>query len=63
MVDRGSKRARAPKGPISILCHRILILLYIPAVHFYGSLFALKGYLQEPSTLMTVFKSETKLLH
>ena len=60
---RGGKRsrARAPKGPVNILCHRILLLLYISAVHLYDNLSALKGYLQEPSTLMTVFMSETKM--
>ena len=42
---RGGKRsrARAPKGPVNILCHRILLLLYIFAVHFYGNVSALKG--------------------
>ena len=60
---RGGKRsrARAPKGPVNILCHEILLLLYIFAVPFYGNLYALKGYLQEPSTLVIVFMSETKL--
>ena len=55
--DRGGKRsrARAPKGPVNILCLKALLLLYISAVHFYDNLSALKGYLQEPSTLMTVF--------
>ena len=59
---RGGKksRARAPEGPVNVMCHKILLLLYISAVHFYDNLSALKGYLQEPSTLMTVFMSETK---
>ena len=47
-------RARAPKGPVSVLCRKILLLLYISAVHFYGNLSALKGHLQEPSILMAV---------
>ena len=53
---RGGKRsrARAPKGPVNILCHKIWLLLCISAVHFYGNSAALKGYLQEPSNLMTV---------
>ena len=42
-----------PLWPVSILCHKILLLLYISAVHFYGNLSALKGYLQEPLSLMT----------
>ena len=60
--DRGGKRsrARAPKGPVNILRKIILLLLYISAVHFYGISSALKGYLQELSTLMTVLTSETK---
>ena len=59
---RGGKRsrARALKGPVNILCDEILLLLYISSVHFYDNLSALKGYLQEPSTLMTVFMLETK---
>ena len=63
MGGRGGKRsrARAPRGPVNILCHTILLLLYISAMHFYGNLSALKGYLQEPLTLMIVFMSETKL--
>ena len=42
---RGGKRsrARAQKGPVNILCHTILLLLYIFAVHFYGNLSALRG--------------------
>ena len=57
---RGGKRsrARAPKGPVNILRQIILLLLYISAVHFYGISSALKGYLQELSTLSTT--SETK---
>ena len=59
---RGGKRsrARAPKGPVNILCQKILLLLYISAVHFYDISSALKGYLQELSTLMRVLTSETK---
>ena len=53
-------QGRAPKGPISILCLKILSLLYISAVHLYGNLSALKGYLQELSTFMTIFMSENK---
>ena len=36
---RGGKRsrARAPRGPVNILCHTILSLLYTPAMHFYGN--------------------------
>ena len=36
---RGGKRsrARAPRGPVTILCHTILLLLYISAMHFYGN--------------------------
>ena len=64
-VEKGGKggkryRARALKGPVNILWDEILLLLYISSVHFYDNLFALKGYLQEPSTLMTVFMLETK---
>ena len=57
---RGGKRsrARAPKGPVNILRQIILLLLFISAVHFYGISSALKGYLQELSTLSTT--SETK---
>ena len=38
---RGGKRsrARAPKGPVNMLWHKILLLLLISAVHFYGNLF------------------------
>ena len=41
---RGGKRPRAwaPKGPVNILCHKILLLLYISAVHFYGNSSAFK---------------------
>ena len=39
---------------------KVLSLLCISAVHFYDNLSALKEYLQEPSTLMTVFMKETK---
>ena len=44
---RGGERSRA-----HILCHEILLLLYIFAVHLYDNLSALTVYLQEPSTLM-----------
>ena len=49
---RGGKRsrARAPRWPVNILYHTILLLLYISAMHFYGDWSALKGYLQEPLT-------------
>ena len=59
---RGRKRSRAwaPKGPVNILCLKVLSLLRISAVHFYDNLSALKEHLQEPSTLMTVFMQETK---
>ena len=48
-------------GPVNILCHKILLLLYISEVHFYGNSSGLKGYLQQPSTLMKVLMSETQL--
>ena len=47
-------------GPVNNLCHKILLLLYISAVHFYSNSSVLKGYLKEPSTLMTFLMSETK---
>ena len=50
-------------GPVNYLCQKILLLLYISAEHFYGNISALKGYLQEPSTVMTVFMSEAKISH
>ena len=53
-------RVRAPKGLVINLCHKILLLLYISAVPFDGNSSALKGCLQEPSTLMTFLMSETK---
>ena len=36
---RGGKRSRArtPRGPVNVLCHTILLLLYISSVHFYGN--------------------------
>ena len=49
-----------PLGPVNILCHKnVVIILYLCSA-FYGNLSSLKGYLQEPSSLMTVFVSETK---
>ena len=59
---RGGKRsrARAPKGPVNIMCHRIFFIAIYLCSAFYDNLSGLKGYLQEPSTLMTVLMSETK---
>ena len=50
---RGEKGPGPGPLPVTVLCHKTLLLLYIFAVHFYGNLSALKGYLQEQSALMT----------
>ena len=36
-------------GPVNILCHEILLSLYISAMHFYDNLSALITWVPEPS--------------
>ena len=59
-VDGVKGPGPGPLGPLNILCHKnVVITLYLCSA-LYGNLFSLKGYLQELSSLMTVFISETK---
>ena len=55
-------RARASNGPVKILCLTNLLLLEISAVHYYGNSSSLKDYLQDSSTLMTIYILQTVVL-
>ena len=59
--DEGSG-SRASKEPVTILCHKNLLLLEISAVHFYSNLSAMNQYLQKSSTLMAIYILQTMVL-
>ena len=65
-VEKGVKggeksRARTPKRPVRIWCHKYLLLLYISSASFYDNLSALV-HLQGPSKLMKIYILQSFML-